>query len=108
MRRSPSQSQPTDPARNLRNRAGRLLRKDEPRKALLAMREAAAHEPTGPAFVRLAHLLMRLGKNEEAVAALKQALYCFRYDHQRGRARTVARMILRLDPADETALRRAA
>jgi hypothetical protein len=58
--------------------------------------------------VRLAHVLLAAGKRDEALHALKQALYCFRYDEMRGRARTVARLILQLDPNDETAQRRAA
>lgn len=97
-----------DPLRALNRRAARLLRKGEVRKAALALREAASLSPHGPAFVRLASVLERLGKREEALQALKQALYCFRHDHQRGRARTVARMILKLDPADVGAQRKAA
>jgi len=99
---------PSDPLRALNQRAARLLRKGEARKAALALREAASLSPHGPAFVRLAWVLERLGKHEEALQALKQALYCFRHDHQRGRARTVARMILKLDPADASAQRKAA
>jgi tetratricopeptide (TPR) repeat protein len=97
-----------DPALVLRKRAARFLHKKEPRKAALALREAAALDPTGPAFVRLAHVLLLTGKREEALHCLKQALYCFRHDELRGRARTVARLILKLDPADASALRRAA
>jgi tetratricopeptide (TPR) repeat protein len=99
---------PIDPLRALKQRAARLLRKGEPRKAALALREAAALRPDGPNFVRLARVLELLGKHDEALHALKQALYCFRHDHQRGRARTVARMILKLDPADLGAQRKAA
>jgi tetratricopeptide (TPR) repeat protein len=108
MHRRFPQSHHAEPVRKLRNRAGRLLRQGEARKALLALREAAALEPSGPSFVRVAHLLTQLGKHGDAVAALKQALYCFRHDEQRGRARTVARMILQLDPADAAARKRAA
>lgn len=105
-RRNPSL--PIDPLRELNQRAARLLRKGEPRKAALALREAASLAADGPAYVRLAHVLERIGKHEEALQALRQALYCFRHEHQRGRARTVARMILRLDPGDASALRKAA
>lgn len=97
-----------DPAHALRKRAARFLRKKEPRKAALALREAAALEPSGQAFVRLAHVLLLTGKQDEALHWLKQALYSFRHDDQRGRARSVARLILKLDPADASALRRAA
>jgi hypothetical protein len=99
---------PMPPHRALNQRAARLLRKGEVRKAALALREAAGIAADGPAFVRLAHVLGLLGKDDEALHALKQALYCFRHDHQRGRARTVARMILKLDPADAGAQRKAA
>jgi tetratricopeptide (TPR) repeat protein len=106
--RRPIPAASLDPVRSLRNRAARHLRRDEPRKAVLALREAAALDPHGPSFVRLAHVLQLIGKDDEALSALKQALYCFRHEAQRGRARTVARLILRLDPADASALRKAA
>jgi len=92
----------------LRRRAARLLRKGEPRKAVLALREAASLEPTGSAYVRLAHALSACGRRDDALCALKQALYCFRHEELRGRARTVAKLILKLDPADAGARRRAA
>jgi hypothetical protein len=92
----------------LRRRAARFRRKGEPRKAALALREASALDPSGASFVRLADALQRLGKRDEALHALKQALYGFRYDDMRGRARTVARLILALDPQDSAARRRAA
>jgi hypothetical protein len=101
-------AKPADSALVLRKRAARLLHKKEPRKAALALREAAALDPSGPGFVRLAHVLLITGKRDDALHCLKQALYCFRYDDQRGRARTVARLILKLDPGDASALRRAA
>ncbi len=72
------------------------------------MREAAALDPSGASFVRLAHLLLLAGKRDEALQWLKQAMYCFRHDEQRGRARTVARLILKLDPEDASALKKAA
>ena len=75
---------------------------------MLALREATALDPSGASYVRLAHLLQQQGKRDEALHALKQALYCFRYDDMRGRARTVARLILALDPEDRAAQKRAA
>src|SRR5689334_9512212 len=101
-------AEPIDPVLALRRRASRLLRKDEGRRAAQVLREAAQLDPTGASFVRLAHVLLGLGKREEALHWLKQALYCFRHDDQRGRARTVARLILKLDPADASAQRKAA
>jgi hypothetical protein len=92
----------------LHRRAARHMKKREPRKAAIALRQAAALEPTGAAFVRLARALCSAGKVDAALHALRQALYCFRHDDLRGKARTVARLILELDPYDEVALRRAA
>lgn len=97
-----------DPVRALRVRASRMLRKGEFRKAVLALREAASLDPSGASYVRLAHGLLLVERRDEALHALRQALYCFRYDHQRGRARTVAGLILKLDPADRHARKKAA
>ena len=77
-------------------------------KAVIALREAAAREPSGPAYVRLAHVLALLGKRDDALHAPQQALYCFRHNGACGKGRTVALLILRLDPADPTARKRAA
>lgn len=92
----------------MRHRATRLVRKGEFRKAVLALREAAALEPSGASYVRLAHGLLLIERRDEALHALRQALYCFRHDDQRGRARTVALLILKLDPADRNARKKAA
>ena len=92
----------------LRRRAARLMRQGEPRKAVLALREAASREPSGSAHVRLAHALLAIGRHDDALGALRQALYCFRHHDMRGRARTVARLVLALDPADMNARRRVA
>lgn len=104
----PAPRQDLDPVRTLRHRATRLARKGEFRKAVLALREAAALDPSGASFVRLAHGLLLAERRDEALHALRQAMYCFRHDDQRGRARTVASLILKLDPADRNARRRAA
>lgn len=103
-RREPS----NDSITLLRRRAARLIRRGEPRKAALALREVAALEPTGSNYVRLAHALSEIGRRDDALRALRQAAYCFRHDDMRGRARTVAKLILRLDPGDASARRRAA
>ena len=97
-----------DPVRALRLRASRMLRKGEFRKAVLALREAAGIDPSGASYVRLAHGLLLVERRDEALHALRQALYCYRHDHQRGRARTVAGLILKLDPADRNARKKAA
>jgi tetratricopeptide (TPR) repeat protein len=107
MRRKPA-NQTVDPAPTLERRAMRLLRRGDARKAAITLREAAALNPCGASYTRLGYALMRAGRNDEAVRALKEALYCFRHGDMRGRARTVARMILALDPRDATAQKRVA
>ncbi len=104
----PKTTPPQEAVALLRRRATRFMRKQEPRKAALALREATALDPSGSSYVRLAHALLAAGKCDDALHAFKQALYCFRYDPMRGRARTVARLILQLDPTDPAARRRAA
>lgn len=89
-------------------RAARCARRGDYRKAALAMREAVALEPTPANYCRLGATLERCGRRAEAVLALKQALYLFRQADLRGRARSVARMILVLDPQDPSASRAAA
>ena len=102
-------AQPTvDPVTTLHRRAMRLIRRDDARKAVMLLREASALEPTGASFTRLGYALMCAGKQTEAMQAYKEALYSFRHDDMRGRARTVARMILAIDPADSAARKRAA
>ena len=81
----------------------RLLRRGEERKAVQLLRECAALEPSGSSYCWLADILLKAGREQEALEALRQALYCFRYDHFRGRACAVAQWILRLDPCDPAA-----
>jgi Flp pilus assembly protein TadD len=107
MRRKMSHGQ-VDHTLSLERRAMRMLRRGDARKASITLREATALNPSGAAFTRLGYALSLAGKKNDALQALKQALYLFRHDHMRGRARTVARMILALDPADATAQKRAA
>lgn len=94
--------------RQAHRRAQRLLRRGEARKALQMLRESAARTQSGAAYCYLAHGLLSAGRQDEALAALRQALYCFRHTDKRGRARTVAQWILKLDPADRAARRRVA
>ncbi len=89
-------------------KAARCARRGEHRKAALAMREAVAIEPSAANYCRLGSMLDRAGRRGESVEALKQALFIFRQEDKGGRARTVARMILALDPQDRTAARCAA
>jgi Flp pilus assembly protein TadD len=92
----------------LHRRAARYMKKRQPRKAAIALRHAVALDPRGATFVRLARALASAGKHDSALHALRQALYCFRHDELRGKARTVARLILALDPSYALALKRSA
>ena len=107
MRRRPT-NVIADKAPSLERRAMRLLRRGDLRKAAMTLREAVALNPCGASYTRLGYALMRAGRSDDAVRALKEALYCFRHEDMRGRARTVARMILALDPQDATAQKKAA
>jgi tetratricopeptide (TPR) repeat protein len=95
-------------SRAMRRRACRLERRGEERKALALLRDAVAREPTGATYCWLADALVRAGRREQALEALRQALYFYRHEDMRGRARTVARWILALDPGDDRARKRAA
>lgn len=100
--------QDTVHAQALWRRAARCARRGEFRKAAVAMREAVAIDPTPASYTRLGCMLEKAGRRNEAVDALKQALFLFRQADLTGRARTVARMILALDPHDRSASRAAA
>jgi len=91
----------------LMKRARRLARRGEHRKAALALREASALAPSAVAYCRLGAALERAGRPHEAVMAFKEALYILRLEHDRPRERTVATIILALDPEDRAALRAA-
>jgi hypothetical protein len=95
-------------ANQLTVRARRFLRKGESRKAMLALREAVALDPSAVRFTQLGVLLGKVGRPREAIDAFKQALFLFRSSGARGKARTVAHLILVLDPAEPSAQRAAA
>jgi uncharacterized protein HemY len=95
-------------ARTMRRRAQRCLERGDMRKALQLLRESAAREPCGATYCWLAHALLAAHKREDALSALRQALFCFRHEDTRPRARTVARLILKLDPGDCAARKKAA
>ena len=104
----PSQSDQDTSVRAQHRRAKRLLRRGEERRAIQLMRECSAREPSGMTYCWLAEGLLAAGRQDEALEALKQALFAFRYDHLQGRAGTVAQWILKLDPADAAARKVAA
>ena len=101
---------PVDESRTavLQRRARRHAKKGDTRKAILALRESVALEATPQAWTRLGGALMQARREREALDALRQAAFLFRREGMLGRARAVARMILRLDPADAKAARLAA
>jgi len=69
------------------------------------MREVVALGGEARSWVRLGYLLARGKRDAQAVDALKQGLFLYRREGAAGRARTVAQMILRLDPAEPCARR---
>jgi hypothetical protein len=98
---------PTNDTREatLARRAQRLARKGEYRKAALALRERVALCGDAPSWVALGDMLRRARRWPEALNALHQGLYLHRRAGALGRARTVARMIVALDPWDVKAAR---
>lgn len=82
----------------LKRRARRFARKGDYRKAALALRERAALIGDAPSFVVLGDMLRRARRVAEALDALKQGMYLHRRCGSQRRARTVARMIVALDP----------
>lgn len=87
----------------LTRRARRLARKGDYRKAAVALRERAALCGDAPSYVALGDMLRRAHRVTEALGALKQGMYLHRRAGAPGRARTVARMIVALDPWDAKA-----
>lgn len=87
----------------LKRRAQRLARKGEYRKAAIALREHAALSGDACAWVALGDMLRRAHRTPEAIRALRQGMYLHRQAGAEGRARTVARMIVALDPWDARA-----
>lgn len=96
---------PDNRADILSRRAQRLARKGEFRKASLALRERVALVGDAPSWVALGDMLRRARRIPEALNALHQGLYLHRRAGALGRARTVARMIVALDPWDAKAAR---
>lgn len=89
----------------LKRRARRLARKGDYRKAALALRERAAMLGDAASWAALGDMLRRARREREALAALKQAMFLHRQNGAPGRVRTVARMIVALDPWDAKAAR---
>ena len=87
----------------LTRRARRHARKGEYRKAALALRERVALTGDARSWVALGDMLRRARRIPEAIHALRQGMYLHRQAGAPDRARTVARMIVALDPWDAKA-----
>jgi cytochrome c-type biogenesis protein CcmH/NrfG len=94
-----------DFAEVLKRRARRLASQDEPRKAALALRELAARTDAAAHWVLLGDMLRRARRQSEALAALREGLWRHRQAGSEARARTVAALMLALDPTDSQAQR---
>jgi Flp pilus assembly protein TadD len=84
----------------LRRRARRATRDGDHRRAAVALRELVALEGDAKSWTLLGDSLRRARRPHEAIGALKQALWLHRQGGASLRARTVARMLVALDPHD--------
>lgn len=89
--------------RRLRERAHRLARRGETRKAVQALREAANLSGSAAAHALLGGWLARVHLRSEAAHAFRQSLFLHVRAGAHRRARTVARILLELDPSDRRA-----
>lgn len=92
----------------LKRRALRLAAKGEYRKAALALRERAARVGDAASWVMAGAMLRRARRDDEAIVALRQGLWLHQRAGSDRRARSVARVLVELDPADKLARRYAA
>ncbi|MBO6940318.1 MAG: hypothetical protein JJ863_35420 [Deltaproteobacteria bacterium] len=89
----------------LRRRAHKHARKGNFRKAVVALRELTALDGRPAHWVALGDALRRARKEREAIRALKQGLFLHSRAGADARARSVAQLILELDPTDRVAER---
>lgn len=94
-----------DPEAQLKRRARRFARDREYRKASLVLQELAFVRGDASSWVALGAMLLRARRYEESLSALRQGLFLHRKAGAPLRARTVARMILEIEPSDSNALR---
>lgn len=78
---------------HLKRRALRHASRGDLRKAVLALRERAALVDDGASWVMLGVMLRRVGRRDEAHAALRTGIYHHRRAGAHGRARTTARIL---------------
>ena len=83
------------------------MRRGELRKAVVALRQLASLGGEARHWVALGHVLSKANKHSEAVDAWKQGLWLHKQSGASGRASTVAKLILQVDPSDRVALRAA-
>jgi predicted TPR repeat methyltransferase len=79
----------------LRRRCIRLAKTGQYRKAAIALAELAHREQDAATWVRLGAMLLRAGRREAAVDALKQGLWLHRIRRDQRRAEVVSRLIAR-------------
>ncbi|MFK7985593.1 MAG: hypothetical protein AB8I08_06140 [Sandaracinaceae bacterium] len=89
----------------LLRRARRCVKKGDYRGAAVALKKRVSIVDDAPSWVQLGDMLRRARREQEALRALKQALYRHRRAGALGRVRTVARMIVDIDPRDAQAQR---
>lgn len=92
----------------LKRRALRLAARGEYRKAALALRERAALVGDAASWVMAGAMLRRARREDEALVALRQGLWLHHRAGAARRARSVARVIVQMDPSDMLARRYAA
>lgn len=89
----------------LRKRAHRHARKGNFRKAVVALRQLAALDGRPAHWVALGDALRRARREREAIRALHQGLFLHSRAGADARARSVAQLILEMDPTDRVAER---
>jgi Flp pilus assembly protein TadD len=100
----PSSEPPSDRGQVLLRRARRFALRGEHRKAAVALRELVTYSGDARSWTLLGDMLVRARRKAEAIAAFRQAMWLHNRSGSKLRARTVARLIVSLDPHDEKAV----
>lgn len=107
-RRKRFQHQPATPESQdelLRRRAQRLRGEGDYRKAAIQLRRLAGESEEPRDWVALGAALAKARRREQALRAFKQGMFLHKSRGSQARARSVAKLILQLDPADSGAYR---
>jgi len=80
----------------LRRRCIRLAKQGQYRKAAIALAELAHREQDAASWVRLGAMLVRAGRIDNGIHALKQGQWLHRVDRNTRKAEVVARLIERV------------